>query len=426
MKNMRLAATAILLCLVGCSGDSEPDAGAATTTAPDSSSTAADAVDGGPDGWPPPEVDGSTYVVPDDLSGAEPGDVLAAEVLPSVDRLAGAESHRILYASQNRDGDTVPVSGLVLIPQGTPPEGGWPVASWGHGTTGVADVCAPSLTDNLFYNEYAQEASSLLDAGYAVAATDYPGLGTPGMHTYLVGVDEGNAMIDIVTAAHHIVPDLSSTWFAIGHSQGGQAALFATQAADRAPDLTLAAAVSMAPASGLELALPVITAGDAPADLAYAVYMLAGLSAVDESFRVEDVLGPAGLENRDMLLEEGCLLDTYPKLDVDEVDQIFSMSPEQAGELSSRIAQHGNAEKNPVVGPVLVVQGDDDLDVPVELTDLMVENLAKQGSPVEYRTYPGLGHDTVIGPSICDRLAWMAQHGGSTVEDCTPYDTDLS
>lgn len=80
----------------------------------------------------------------------------------------------------------------------------------------------------------------------------------------------------------------------------------------------------------------------------------------------------------------------------------------------------------PARGPVLVVQGEDDHDVPVGLTDLMVEAFAQQGSPVEYRTYPGLGHDTVIGPSICDRLTWMAQHGGPAVTDCTPYDTDLS
>jgi pimeloyl-ACP methyl ester carboxylesterase len=375
---------------------------------------------------PAPSVDGSTYVVPDDLADADPGDVLAAESLPPTGQLERASRHRVLYASQDLEGRTVPVSGMVLIPRGTPPEGGWPVVSWGHGTTGVADVCAPSLTDNFFYNEYAQEAASLLKAGYAVVASDYPGLGTPGMHSYLVGIDEGNAMVDMVTAARTINPDLSTTWFAVGHSQGGQAALFATQVARRAPDLNLAGAVSIAPASGLQLALPVITAGRAPADLAYAVYMLAGLSTVDDTFQVDDVLGSAGLENRDLLLEDGCLLDTYPKLDVDEVDRIFSMSPEQAEDLSARIAVYGNAENNPVVGPVLVVQGEDDVDVPLGLTNLLVDNLDKQGSPVDYRTYPGLGHDTVLGPSICDRLAWMAAHGGTAVRDCTPYDTDLS
>ena len=154
--------------------------------------------------------------------------------------------------------------------------------------------------------------------------------------------------------------------------------------------------------------------------------MLAGLSTVDEDFRIEDALGPAGLEHRDLILEDACLLDAYPKLGAADVGHVFALTAEQAAELSTRIALHGNAENEPVVGPVLVVQGDDDHDVPRPLTDLMVQALADKGSPVDYRTYPGLGHDAVLGPSICDRLAWMADHGGPAVPDCTPYDTDLT
>ena len=32
----------------------------------------------------------------------------------------------------------------VSVPKGKPPKGGWPVITWAHGTTGVADICAPS------------------------------------------------------------------------------------------------------------------------------------------------------------------------------------------------------------------------------------------------------------------------------------------
>ena len=196
----------MLALTVGCSSGSGSEKAGPTSTQP-SSTTAT-----GPERWPAPTIEGSTYVVPEDLGDARPGDLLAVEQLAPVAQLGDAERHRVLYTSQDRDGRTVPVSGMVLVPRGTPPDGGWPVVSWGHGTTGVADVCAPSLTDNLFYNEYAQEASSLLGAGYAVVATDYPGLGTPGMHCYLVGADEANAVIDIVTASRRIEPDLSTTW----------------------------------------------------------------------------------------------------------------------------------------------------------------------------------------------------------------------
>lgn len=419
IRHVLLAVAAVGL--VGCSGGSD-DGGASP-----SSTTAAVATTPSVDTTlPAPVVQGSTYDVPDDLDEFDPGDVLAVEALPPVERLAGASRDRLLYVSEDLDGQSVAVSGVVLVPTGTPPAGGWPVVSWGHGTTGVADVCAPSLTDNLFYNEYAQEASTLLNAGYAVVASDYPGLGTPGMHSYLVGVDEANAMVDIVTAAHTLSDDLSPTWFAVGHSQGGQAALFATRAAARAPDLPLAGAVAIAPASGLHLALPAISSGGAPADVVYGVYMLAGLSTVDEGFRLEDALGPAGLAHRELILEDGCLLDAYPKLDAAEIGHVFALTPERATELSEQIALHGNPENEPVVGPVLVVQGEDDHDVPLGLTDLMVQTLAEAGSPVDYRTYPGQGHDQVIGPSVCDRLAWMAEHGGPAVAGCTPYETDLS
>lgn len=417
---MGMAAVAVLV--GGCSGSSTSEGSPAKATSPKATTTTGTSKSD----WPAPEVHGSTYVVPDGLDQAKPGDVLAAAPLPAVAELAGAKRYLLLYASQDRDGKAVPVSAQVLVPSGTAPKGGWPVVSWGHGTTGVADVCAPSLTDDLFYAEYGQEASTLLRAGYAVAASDYPGLGTPGMHPYLVGVDEGNAMVDVVTAARQLDPRLSTTWFAEGHSQGGQAALFASRAAERAPKLDLAGVVSIAPASGLQLALPAIVAGGVPADLVYGLYMLAGLSTVDHGFHVDDVLGSAGREHRDLLLEDGCLLDALPKLKAEEVAHIFALTPERAQALSKEIAAYGNPQNDPVVGPVLVVQGEDDHDVPVGLTELMVQQLSAKGSPVDYRRYPGLDHDTVLGPSVCDRLAWMAAHGGPAVPDCHPYDTDLS
>ena len=37
------------------------------------------------------------------------------------------------------------MTGMVAVPNGTAPAGGWPVVTWGHGTNGMADVCAPSL-----------------------------------------------------------------------------------------------------------------------------------------------------------------------------------------------------------------------------------------------------------------------------------------
>jgi hypothetical protein len=57
----------------------------------------------------------------------------------------GVTATRIAYASRDANGRPVLATGVVLLPPGEAPEGGWPVLAWAHGTAGVARVCAPSL-----------------------------------------------------------------------------------------------------------------------------------------------------------------------------------------------------------------------------------------------------------------------------------------
>ncbi len=148
------------------------------------------------------------------------------------------------------------MSGTVSIPHGSPSAACWPVLSWAHGTTGVADECAPSRDGpghpSHIYNRL---VDAMLDQwvkrGYVVAKTDYEGLGTPGLHPYLVGASEARSIIDIVVAARHLRPGVGTRWAVMGHSQGGHAALFTSALAQtRAPDLDLFGAVAIAPASG--------------------------------------------------------------------------------------------------------------------------------------------------------------------------------
>ena len=102
----------------------------------------------------------------------------------------GGSTHLVLYRSTSAKGEPVAVSGVVSLPSGTPPDGGWPVISWGHGTTGMADDCAPSrsLVDQqtgIYTAAMDQTTADLVGEGYAVVRTDYEGLGTPGPHPYL-------------------------------------------------------------------------------------------------------------------------------------------------------------------------------------------------------------------------------------------------
>src|SRR4051794_25148715 len=93
--------------------------------------------------------------------------------------LKSAKSNRLLlYSSTSTAGRAVPVSGDIAVPKGKAPKGGWPVVTWAHGTTGIADACAPSIIGTQA-NYDSPLLNRWLKAGYAVVRTDYEGLGTP-------------------------------------------------------------------------------------------------------------------------------------------------------------------------------------------------------------------------------------------------------
>jgi hypothetical protein len=54
----------------------------------------------------------------------------------------GVRAVRILYHSRSASGQDVAASGVVLLPAGHPPVGGWPVIAWAHDTSGVARISA--------------------------------------------------------------------------------------------------------------------------------------------------------------------------------------------------------------------------------------------------------------------------------------------
>ncbi len=90
---------------------------------------------------------------------------------------------RILYHSLSATGRDVATSGVVLIPAGTPPQEGWPVIAWAHGTSGVSRLCGPSTMKDVYYGD--EGLMPMVAAGFAVVATDYHGLGTEGPHEYV-------------------------------------------------------------------------------------------------------------------------------------------------------------------------------------------------------------------------------------------------
>jgi acetyl esterase/lipase len=183
---------------------------------------------------------------PDEIAGP-PGTLIRQE--PMMPTLEGASAYRVLYRSTGLHGEPVAVSGVIIVPPGLTPSAGRPIVAWAHPTTGVVPRCAPSLA--LFVFQQIQGLRELVDRGYVVAATDYPGLGTPQTHPYLIGVSEARAVLDSVRAARAFggTQNRFAVW---GHSQGGQAALFTGLIAKSyAPELDLVGVAAAAPATDL-------------------------------------------------------------------------------------------------------------------------------------------------------------------------------
>src|SRR5262249_43074663 len=154
-----------------------------------------------------------------------------------------------LYRSVGLHGEPIAVSGLAVIPVGAPANR--PIVAWDHPTSGLVPRCAPSLARKRY--EFIPGLKAMIDRGYDVVATDYPGLGTPGPHPYLVGDSEARATLDAVCALHELPGAEAGDRFAVwGHSQGGQAALFTgIDAARYAPELELEGIAAAAPATEL-------------------------------------------------------------------------------------------------------------------------------------------------------------------------------
>jgi len=341
------------------------------------------------------------------IKAGKPGSVIWARQVKYTanGRVALASASKtmlVLYRSLDLKGKPIAVSGIIDLPKGKTPKGGFKGISWAHGTTGAADICAPSAdfaggpADG--YITYATASyNSWLKAGYAVFRTDYPGLGVKEPpHPYLIGASEGRGVVDIALAAHELYPTLSKDWVIGGHSQGGQGSLFAASLAPKlAPKLKMKGVFSYAPVSHLyEQGQAISGLGDDFKGLTGLVVMILN-SAIREAGVQPSTLVTPQIEALLPKIEQVCLAQLGG-------DDIFgNIAPKDVLKPGVTTASIDSVLKamNPNVkikAPVLIAQGLGDTTVFPSFTAALVAELKTSGDKVTYDTFAGLTHSGVV------------------------------
>jgi pimeloyl-ACP methyl ester carboxylesterase len=340
--------------------------------------------------------------------------LLRQEPLPENLMLANAsKSVRVLYTSTNGiDGKTpIIVSGAIYLPKGPAPSGGWPVVAWAHGTTGVADVCAPSWAPR------SQRDTDYLNAwlaqGFAIAATDYQGLGTAGPHPWHVARAEGWSVLDSVRAALRAFPQLANSVVIVGQSQGAHAALSAALlASEYAAGVKLLGTV----ATGVSIYSPFFPPTRAP-QIAVPQHIGGGQNAVspllrlymfmvlDPAFNPSEYLGNAAKPVFE-LARTACLTDLVQAADRNHVtaENVLKKSPEEA---AAKVAGYERYPTPRFAQPVFIGSGLADVSAFPEDQYDFVMAACYAGSTVEAHYYPGKDHGGTVNASLVDSVPFV-------------------
>jgi acetyl esterase/lipase len=329
------------------------------------------------------------------------------------------DAFRFLYRSTGPKGEPIPVSGAIFIPSGPVPAGGRNVIAWAHPTSGVMPPCAPSLmpdTAGTIWN-----LGALLNQGYVVVATDYPGLGTDGIHPYLIGESEGRAVLDSVRAARDFPNSGASNRFAVwGHSQGGHAALFTGELAARyAPDLKLVGVAAAAPATTL------VELFDDDAKTEQDLLAMALLSWTRlENVSAESIVEPAAMPAFNKTARD-CLesVSQFETIETDEKplqnEKFFKFDPSEV-EPWKGIMVRNSPGHAPAGAPVFIAQGTSDTTVNPQITKRFGEALCAQGVRVSFVELPGVSHVFAARDSAAAAIRWMNDRfrGAPAPADC--------
>lgn len=356
------------------------------------------------------------YAPPDPVPTGPHGSLLRYQRIDGL--IEGATSYRIMYLSESLQGRPIVVTGQAVVPDAAPPPDGRVTLTNAHGTTGIADQCAPSK--NPKGSDVTRLGAAAVANGWVLADTDYEGLGTPGRHPYLVGPSEGRGVIDSVTAAGQLPgASLNRKVLISGYSQGGHGALWANQvAADWAPDLTVIGTFAGAPATEIDLILDAARSRNIGGFL---LLIVAGYQAAYPDADPARILTGRGVGLLDAV-DRGCTGDVFAATaGVPPEEQVRAEGP---GSVPwKQLATDNNPGARATDDPVLIVHSDQDTTVPAVLSQLLHDRMCRNGQVVERRVLVnGGGHGPAAVPAMTQGITWLKGllDGAAPTNDCPP------
>lgn len=347
--------------------------------------------------------DDGFFTVPDPLPTGEHGDLLRFQAIDT----PFFDSYRIMYLSTSVAGEPIAVTGVVAFDAGRMPTDGYPMLLYGHGTIGIADHCAPSRALGVPGPDHAREvheATMSTRGRWAVVATDYEGLGTPGRHPYMVGISAGRSILDAGRAARQLPGIVFSDVTGItGFSQGGHAALWAAQLAPEwTPEQRLVGTVLAAPASEVAGFASTGAANRAAAPLTVAI--VGGLAAAypEAEAALPDVLTAAGLELL-TLMDQHCFAEPVAM----PQGALVAADPATVEPFAS-LMFFNTPGFVATAAPVLIFHAEGDINIPPAMSATLQERLCDAGQVVERRLVPQGVHYSAAAEALRAGSDWLA------------------
>jgi hypothetical protein len=347
-----------------------------------------------------------------------PGTVVASAPLPK--RLwiprSTSRAWKLTYVTRESHGRRALSTGTVFIPFGAPPRGGWPVVSWAHGISGLGDDCAPSKVGPVLKQRDWSYLRTWMRQGYAVVATDYVGLGTPGLMPYLDVRAQAHSVVDMVKAGRaftaHRRPrlHLARKWVTIGQSQGGGAAIgtarYATRYGGRA--LSYRGAVGTGTPAYIEDYVELLGPEVPPltGDLtAYLTYIVASLRDVHPELGIDGVLTPEGRKYV-RLAETVCDEQFAAMMEGVGMGSFFTAPLATLPGFRETVVDYMGMPETGFDKPFFMGHGALDVDVPYAQTARYAQVLQANGQPVIFKTYP-TDHSGTMDASLADTIPYV-------------------